>query len=75
MRPALFIISGTFGLIGLIHAFANLANEITVWLFFTEKNQNLFETLLVLFVLGFFCGAFLVMGFMWKKNKNGPVDF
>lgn len=75
MRPALFIISGAFGLIGLIHAFANLANEITVWLFFSDKSQNLFEPFLVLFTLGFFCGAFLVMGFMWRKTQSGPVDF
>lgn len=75
MRTIFFVTAGAFGLMGLIHAFANLANEITVWLFFTEKNQNLFEPMLVLFVLGFFCGAFLVMGFMFRKEKDTAADF
>lgn len=75
MRSFFFITAGIFGLMGLIHAFANLANEITVWLFFNEKNQNLFEPMLVLFVLGFFCGAFLMMGFLFKGQRDTLEDF
>ena len=74
MKKLYYILSGFFGIFGLILAFENIATKSTFLFLLETMNTSLFLVVLISFVLGFGAGVFLGLAQGVKPPANRDED-
>ena len=75
MRNIYFGFSGVLCIMGLILAFENIMIQANgMMIFFDQMTGSLFFPLILIFMIGFASGAFMVMGLKVEK-KQSALDY